>query len=134
MQMVKRMTPDEPTATRDNSLRIDLCINTVVKTDGQLPAIFINDVTQWIKIIGELEKELSKYVAVEPELTPDQIEAAKAAILNRNRADAAKLEHKKENDRERQMGHINTVWENANRRPENVAIGGPVDPRKKRKG
>lgn len=116
--------------SRDNSLRIDLCINTVVKQDGQIPSIFIEDIKNWTAFITELENELTiaSYKSI---LSKNEIEDEKTRILNKNREDALRAEHSK---RTNEL----IVETKAEQKPLNVAIGGPenyipgpTDPRKR---
>ena len=128
------MDETEQTASRDNSLRIDLCINTTVKQDGNLAAVFITDVDKWSDIIKSYEKELSKICHIKAELTKEEIDQEKARILNANREHAQKSEHQKRNNQQKQAEQLNKVWENSTRKPNSVAIGGPdlIDSRKRK--
>ena len=134
LKLVSKVEDDQVMASRENSLSFDLCINKVVKCDGQLDRVFINDIRGWVKMVKQLQDQLNSYCTVKRELTEQEVEMEKQRILNANRAHAKRSEFEKEQDAEKKLEHMNSVWEKAGVKPEKVAMGGPepVDPRKRK--
>ena len=102
----------------------------MVKQDGQIPSVFVQDIKNWITFITELENELT-VASYKPELTKNEIMDEKTRILNKNREDALRAEHSKRTQEK-------VAEKRPEQKPTNVAIGGPenytprpTDPRKR---
>ena len=134
LKLVSKVEEDQVMASRENSLSFDLCVNKVVKCDGQLDKVFISDIRGWVQMVKKLNSQLNSYCVVQKELNEEEIEMEKQRILNANRAHAKRSEFEKVQDGQKKLEHMNSVWENAGVKPEKVAIGGPelVDPRKRK--
>ena len=68
---------------------------------------------------------MNKYNAEERMLTREEVSEAARRHLEKNRADAAKMEEKRIQRTRREQAKLTSYWDNRDKKPTNVAIGGP---------